>query len=336
MIILFNPILPILVISSLGFLLTYALTPIIAKVMVHFRRVGIDVHKIEKPEIPEMCGLSIVIGMTTSVAILILIYPMYRVEFSYFILSTIIAAIIGFIDDLRSLGAKLKPFLTAFSCVPILIAGIYFPYPALPFIGRTRLTIIYPLLLPFAFAVPANAVNMMDVFNGSMTGTCSIISLALIACLLLSGRFEYAVVASAMFGCIIAFYLFNKYPAKAFAGDTGSLFIGASIGALAVVGQIEVAAVVALIPNIMNAFYGLTTVGRLFERKELKYRPTVMLKDGRLDATRYKRAPLTLARMILAKEPLNEFGIVKIMLLLTLISSILAVLTQLIILVSPI
>jgi len=312
------------------------LTPIIARVMVHFNRVGIDVHKTERPEIPEMCGLSIVIGMTASVAVLILISPQHKVEFLYFILSIIVAGIIGFIDDLKSLGAKVKPILTAFSCVPILIAGMYYPYPELPFIGGVRLTIVYPLLLPFAFAVPANAVNMMDVFNGSMTGTCGIISLALIACLILTGNFEYAIIASILFGCIMAFHLFNKYPAKVFAGDTGSLFIGASIGALAVVGRIEVAAVVALIPFIMNAFYGLTTVGRLFERKELKSRPTKMLEDERLDVTSGKKAPLTLARIILAKEPLREHKIVKIMLILTLISSTLAILTQLIISVSPI
>ncbi len=326
----------IFLIFILGFFLTYFLTPIIAKLMIHFHKVGLDIHKLERPEVPEMCGLSIVIAMTSSIAVLILFIPQNRIEFSFFILAILVASIIGFIDDLKSLGAKIKPFLTAFSCVPLIVAGIYSPYPILPFIGRVRLTLVYPLLLPFAFAVPSNAVNMMDVFNGSMTGTCSIITLTLVICLLISGKLEYAAIASALLGCLIAFHLFNKHPAKVFAGDTGSLFIGASIGALAVVGQIEVATVVAMIPYIMNAFYGLTTFGGLFERKELKSRPIRLLQDGRLDITRDKKAPITLTRMILTKRPLSECDVVNIMILLTIISSILAIITQLIILVSPI
>ena len=55
---------------------------------------------------------------------------------------------------------------------------------------------------------------------------------------------------------LLAFYYFNRYPAKVFDGDTGSLAVGAALGALAILGRIETVVVVALIPHIMNAFYG--------------------------------------------------------------------------------
>lgn len=324
----------LILITSIGFITTFILTPIIARIMKNFHIVGVDVHKLTRPEVPEMCGLSIVIGMTLSIIVLILMNPQHIYEYIAIILCGMIAGIIGFVDDLRNLGASTKAFLTAFSCMPILLLGTYHPYPVLPFLGGVRLTIVYPILLPFALAVPSNAVNMMDVFNGSMTGTCAIISFVMILCLILTGRFEHALVASALLGCLIAFYLFNKYPSKVFTGDTGSLFIGSSIGSLAIIGSVELATVVALFPHIMNAFYGLTSVGKLYERKELKNRPTRLLPNGKLDITEDTNAPMTLTRIILAKGPLEEYKVVRIMLQLTLISSILAVITQLIVLVS--
>ncbi|KON28357.1 hypothetical protein AC481_01875 [miscellaneous Crenarchaeota group archaeon SMTZ-80] len=329
----YNNIFYLLTVFFLGFIITFILTPIIAKIMKKFNKVGVDIHKLEKPGIPEICGLSILISMILTTAILISFNTQNALEYFSYILVGIIAGMIGFYDDLASLGANKKAILTAFACIPILLLGTYHPHPILPFIGGVRLTIVYPILLPFALAVPSNAVNMMDVFNGSMTGTCAIISSTMIVCLLLVGKIQCALLATALFGCLLAFYIYNKYPARVFSGDTGSLFIGASIGTLAIIGNIEVATVVALFPHIMNAFYGLATVGKLYERRELKSRPTKLLPNAKLDVTDEIKAPMTLARIILAREPLEEYKVVRIMLILTMISSILAIITQIIILV---
>jgi UDP-N-acetylglucosamine--dolichyl-phosphate N-acetylglucosaminephosphotransferase len=188
------------------------------------------------------------------------------------------------------------------------------------------LTIIYPILILFAIAVPANAVNMLDVFNGAMSGTLAIVSLALGLVLLLSGNLTATSLALALLGSLLAFYLFNRYPARVFGGDTGSLAVGAAVGALAVIGRIEAATVVALAPYIMNAFYGLASIGRLYERREIKSRPVRLRDDGMLEATADRNAPVTLTRLILAEGPLREPQIVHMMLLLTALSSTLAVL----------
>jgi UDP-N-acetylglucosamine--dolichyl-phosphate N-acetylglucosaminephosphotransferase len=301
--------------------------------MRNFNKVGIDIHKLEKPEIPEICGLSILISMIITTAILISFNTQNVLDYISFIFAGIIAGMIGFYDDLTNLGANKKTILTASACIPIFLLGTYHPYPILPFIGGVRLTIVYPILLPFALAVTSNAVNMMDVFNGSMAGTCAIISFTMTICLLLVGEIQCALLATVLLGCLLAFYIYNKYPARAFSGDTGSLFIGASIGSLAIIGNIEVATVVVLFPHVMNAFYGLATVGKLYERREMKNRPTKLLPNGKLDVTDERKAPMTLARIILARAPLEEYKVVRIMFILTLISSILAIITQIIILV---
>jgi len=318
----------IVVVFVTTFLVTFILTPLVARTMRAHKIVGKDVHKVSKSEIPEMCGLAILLGLTIGALSYVLLFPSAVRETAAFIGTLLIAGFIGFVDDLRPLSARIKPLLTAFACLPILLLGTYTPFPVIPLLGPVRLTIVYPvLLIPIAIAVTSNAVNMMDVMNGSMAGTVGIISLAVTAILFISCKTTPAVLSAGLLAAMLAFYYFNRYPAKVFGGDTGSLGVGAALGALSILGRIEAVMIVALIPHIMNAFYGLASVRGLRERREIRQRPTMLLDDGKLEASAEKRAPITLTRLILAKGPLGEREIVQGMMFLTAVSSILAFLT---------
>jgi len=314
-----------LTVSAAAFVVTYLATPPLASWLKHRGIVGIDVHKLDRPKIPEMCGLSIIAGLTAGTLSLELLGGLSP-DIVAFLATVLIAGAIGTIDDLRPLNPKLKPALTALAAIPILLLGTYNPHPVFPLIGAFRLTILYPILIFFAIAVPANAVNMLDVFNGSMSGTLTIVSLTLAAVLAVSGKTTAMGLALALFGSLLAFYLFNRHPARVFGGDTGSLAAGAAVGALAVIGRIELVAIVALVPYIMNAFYGLASIGRLYERREIKPRPVRLRSDGMLEATTDRHAPVTLTRLILAEGPMPERQIVRVMQLLTVLSSAMAVL----------
>ena len=151
---------------------------------------------------------------------------------------------------------------------------------------------------------------------------------------LLLGRSEALILCLCLLGPLLVFFFFNKFPSKVFSGDVGSLSIGAALGAIAVIGRLEVVAVVAFAPQIMNAFYGLSSMGRLYERREVS-RPVAILEDGRLIATKDPRAPITLARVILARGPLYENEAAKIFFVLATISGILALATAYLIMVTP-
>jgi UDP-N-acetylglucosamine--dolichyl-phosphate N-acetylglucosaminephosphotransferase len=317
----------IMLVFAVSFIVTFAATPIIGRVMRKHGITGKDVHKLSGESLPEMCGLAILVGLTVSVAIYAIFFPAAARETAAFIGTVLIAGAIGLVDDLRPLSARVKPVLTAVACVPILLLGTYDPFAVIPFVGLVRFTIIYPLLIPVALAVTSNAVNMMDVMNGAMAGTTSIICAAIAAVLLITGRIGTAALAVGLLAGLLAFYYFNRFPAKVFDGDTGSLAVGAALGALAIIGKIETVVVIALIPHIMNAFYGLASVGGLYERREITQRPTKLLENGKLQASAERNAPITLARIILAGGPLGEREIVRRMMILTLISSVLAVLT---------
>ncbi len=313
---------------AVGFAITLLLIPPVSRFMYRHGVVGADVHKKDRPLIPEMCGVAVVLGVTASTSVVGLFYSQYTLKIVAFVAATAIAGAVGALDRLTSIGPRLKPVLVALGAAPILILAAYFPYPSFPFMGGARLTIVYPILIPIALAVTANSVNMLDVFNGSMSGTCSVATAAIIICMLIRGSVEAATLAAGLLGGLLAFHLYNRYPARVFGGDVGSLYVGAAIGVLAILGRVEVAAVTAMMPQIMNAFYGLAAVGRLYERKEISTRPVKVLPDGRLDANTDSKAPITLARMILAKGPLREYDVTRYMISLSAVSAILAVITQ--------
>ncbi|RLI04256.1 hypothetical protein DRO22_04180 [Candidatus Bathyarchaeota archaeon] len=312
---------------SVGFVVSLLSMPLVMKFMKRKGIVGVDIHKKDHPSIPEMGGTAVIIGVAASVLTVIVLTPGKTHLLISFLASTLIAGAIGAVDDLKPLNAKVKPFLTLFSGIPILLLGAYNSRgPVFPIVGQTRLTIVYPIMIIIALAVTSNAVNMMDPFNGTMSGTCTVIAVVMIVSSLLLSRHDGLILSLCIFGPLLVLYLFNKYPAKVFSGDVGSLSIGAALGAIAIIGQLEVVAVVAFAPQIMNAFYGLSTIGRLYERREVP-RPIVILDDGRLMATSDPDAPITLARVILARGPLHEREAAQVFIILSIISGILAVFT---------
>ncbi len=309
-----------------SFLLCFLSMPPFLKKMKEFGIVGRDSHKLDHPLIPEMGGITMIIGLLGSTLIGIYWFPEKKTIFLSFFLTILIAGVIGALDDLKPLNAKLKPFLTLFSCIPILILRTYTPNIIFPIIGNTRLTIVYPLLIPIVMAVTSNAVNMMDPFNGVMSGTCSIITISCLISAFILSRNEAIILSMSLLGVLLAFFYYNRYPSQVFSGDIGSLSVGSAIGALAIIGRIEVITVVAFMPQIMNAFYGLTSIGRLYERREVA-RPTKLLKDERIMATKDDKAPLTLARFILARGPLSEKEAANTFFIISIVSGMLSIIT---------
>ncbi len=313
------------IIFATSFSVTFLCTPVIANLMHKAGFVGVDVHKPEKPQIPEMGGIAIVVGLLMAAGASALL-GILNSNLAAFVLTLLIAAAIGVVDDLRPLHPVIKPVLTAFACIPIFLLHAYSSNPLLPFLGRLRLTYIYPLLLPLAVAVTSNTVNMIDVLNGAVTGMCSVATLALLICSLILGNFDAALMSAMLLGALLAFHYFNRYPARVFLGDTGSLSIGAAIGAIAIIGGLEVIGVVVLLPCIMNSFYILTGLKQL-SRHELWPRPIELLGDGRLRAREDPDAPITLVRTILARGPLKEYEIVRYLVALSALCALFSLLT---------
>ena len=301
--------------------------PMIIEYMRKKKHTGIDVHKLKKIEVAESGGLGIIAGITTGTVLGIILFPSLGLPLLSFVLSILIGGIIGYIDDMKPLSAKIKPILIAGAGLPIILLQTYVPYLQLPFVGHARLFIVYPLLVLLGFSVASNAVNMLDIYNGSMPVTTSIVIGTLLIVSIISQNVIGIVLTLITLGTLLGYYKYNKYPAKVFSGDTGSLAVGSAITAIAVLARLEIIAVIAMIPFIINSYEIIASVGGLKERREMKNRPIRLRPDGKLEVTEHKKAPVTLARLVLVKEPLYEYEVVKVFGILTVFSGVLAIIT---------
>lgn len=315
---------------------TYLLTPVIAKFMLSKGKSGKDVHKVDLPEIPEAGGIGFMLIFLVTLGIGIFLAPTelarYRLGIIFIVL--ILVTLLGLYDDFYRLSALAKPGILVILAIPIIIFSEYngiqiaSSRPALPFVGYTRLDIVYWGLAIFVVAIPSNASNMLDVMNGVMAGSGILIGLTAFAASYIiplsdSASFVARFTSLSLVAVLLAFWLFNRYPAKVFAGDTGSLGTGAIIGLIAIYGEMEFVLVVALLVHIMNSFSILSSLKGLKDRHSIRQRP-VFVKDGLVYASRDTKAPITLVRLIVARSPLPEKVIINQILKLVLYSCVLA------------
>jgi phospho-N-acetylmuramoyl-pentapeptide-transferase len=96
------------------------------------------------------------------------------------------------------------------------------------------------VLIFLVIAGASNGVNLSDGLDGLAAGACAIVLLAYTAITITSGQEGLAIISACLVGACVGFLWFNAFPASIFMGDTGSLGLGAAIGALAVMTQTEV------------------------------------------------------------------------------------------------
>ena len=165
--------------------------------------------------------------------------------------------LVGFVDDLlikskeESSGLKQwqKPLLTLTAAIPLMVVNAGATAMWIPILGRTDLGILYPLLLiPIGVIGAANMVNMLAGINGLETGMGIIYTGMLGLYAYTNGSETAALIALLIFSSLIAFFIFNKYPAKILPGDSLTYLLGGSIAVIAIIGNIEKAAIIASIP----------------------------------------------------------------------------------------
>ncbi len=161
------------------------------------------------------------------------------------LLVTLGYGIIGFLDDYikvvkkRSLGLRayqkllLQLIVTGALCVYLLKSGIgtaiYIPFT------EGKLLDLGLLFVPFLFVVvlgTVNGVNLTDGLDGLSSGVTLLVATFFMIVAWCSGS-TVAPICGAIIGGLLAFLIFNSYPAKVFMGDMGSLALGGFVAATA-------------------------------------------------------------------------------------------------------
>lgn len=104
---------------------------------------------------------------------------------------------------------------------------------------QVDLGLLYPLFSAFVITAASNAVNLTDGLDGLASGTALMTFMTFSLLLFHSQHTDLALLSQILAGASLGFLMFNRYPARVFMGDTGSLALGGAMGALAVTGRLE-------------------------------------------------------------------------------------------------
>ncbi len=318
-------IIPAVVSCVVAFFTVYLLMPPLIKYLQKKNLAVRDVHKKGEVMVVRPGGPALIAGIITSEIIL---YAFFQLnEILAVLITSIIAFLVGYVDDRKVMGGWFKPIGLAIAALPIIFLGAYDSDLAFPLFGAVQIPILYLAIIIFMIVITGNTVNSIDVANGIASGFMVIASFTLSAALFILQNYEIAIVSLPLGFISLAFYKYHKIPSKIFPGDSGALTLGAMYGAIAIVGQVEVIAAVALLPAVLNSFLFLATVKKIVDHRELNEKPVELTEDFKLKATKNKRARISLVRLIVAKTALSEKEVAHVIFKLALFSAGLAIIT---------
>lgn len=159
---------------------------------------------------------------------------------------SLIFAGVGFVDDWTKIKKKQNQGLTpkqklllqvaaaALFLVVMRVMGYLTTDLYIPFVGVTLHLpwVIYLILSIFIIIGADNAVNLTDGIDGLCSSVTLVVAVFFSWVFLRDGSIA-SVFSLALCGGLLGFFLFNKHPAKVFMGDTGSLFLGGAVCAMA-------------------------------------------------------------------------------------------------------
>ena len=154
--------------------------------------------------------------------------------------------LLGVYDDLYSVGPYVKFAVEALAATMLFMGGlrilnvpVLFGEHQLPWFVGLPFTILWVLAI-------TNAFNLIDGLDGLAAGSALFSTLVAFVVTLLNGYSLVTVMTIALAGAILGFLRYNFNPATIFLGDSGSLFIGFLLSALALAGAQKAPTIVAV------------------------------------------------------------------------------------------
>lgn len=246
----------------------------------YIREEGPQEHR-KKAGTPTMGGLAIIAGVFVG---------MLAFDFSYdtlAILLTMLAfGVIGFMDDYAKIAKKNNLGLTpkqkiALQLLFSLGIGVYMMHRDgggtevfVPFLKEyVDLGWCFLPFVIFTEVAMSNGVNLTDGLDGLATGVTAVVAAVFAVLGAVWGETQLMGSGAVIAGALLGFLLFNRYPARIFMGDTGSMALGGVLSAIAILSKTELLLPIAgiiyvaeTLSVIIQVFYFKKTGGKRFFR----------------------------------------------------------------------
>ena len=195
-----------------------------------------DNRRMHHVPIPRLGGLAVFFGFIIS----ILIFVEMTDQFRSILLGAVIIVVLGVVDDITPLPAKLKflvqigaALIPAMNGVVIHVLSNPNLFSENPYWNLGMLSV--PATVLWIVAI-TNAVNLIDGLDGLAIGVSAISATTVLVISLLVSEVQVAMVMAALVGACVGFMPYNINPAKMFMGDTGATFLGFILACMSVEG----------------------------------------------------------------------------------------------------
>ena len=232
--------------AALSGLLGFLLLPVLRalKAGQSIREIGPTWHNY-KAGTPMMGGLMFIFA---AIIILLCNIPFMEDYSVFFVLAlSLCFGFVGFLDDYAKLKKKQNEGLTSIQKALLQMAVtalfLYAMYRSgamsttlyIPFVNVSFQLhpIVYIFFAMFVMVGCVNAVNLTDGVDGLSSSVTIPVMVFFTAAAVCTGRYDLALLPASLVGGLIAYLFYNWHPAKVFMGDTGSLFLGGAVCAMA-------------------------------------------------------------------------------------------------------
>ncbi|MEW5701724.1 MAG: MraY family glycosyltransferase [Candidatus Zixiibacteriota bacterium] len=264
----------LLVAAVAGWVITSVLVPLLARIC--HRRGWLDQpgpRKAHPHPTPRLTGVALFFSIWVPLLAAVWFAPTHVAEFLPSAIPIITGAIlilgVGVIDDFHPLSGAVK--LTAQATVGTFLyaVGIGFDRLWIPFVGGVGLGILsWPVTLLW-FLILVNSINIIDGMDGLAVSTTAVATLTLIWVSWIHHLPATALGSAALFGGLVAFWRFNRPPARVFMGDSGSLTLGYFIAVVALLVPIKRFTVVAFFVPVFALLLPLAEAAMTLGRRSL-------------------------------------------------------------------
>ena len=212
----------------LAALLTHLLTPVAMQVARQYGLVDRPDGKLKRhaEPVPYLGGAAVYLSFVVALGVT---YSFNREVLALLLAGTMIV-LLGLVDDIGAISPRAKFLGQGLAALVLMKAGIAIDLIWFPRWLDLALSLVWLIGI-------MNAVNLIDIMDGLAAGVSLIVALVLLAVALVNGNFEIAILTATLAGALAGFLRYNFQPARVYLGDTGSLFIGLNLGALAMIGR---------------------------------------------------------------------------------------------------
>jgi UDP-GlcNAc:undecaprenyl-phosphate/decaprenyl-phosphate GlcNAc-1-phosphate transferase len=270
---------PVIFCISIGFLACWGLIPCIRRFIERKTRTDRsgEFHHTHQSVVPRFGGLALAAGFT-AVAVSVLMFTPVTVTPITTRLAMILGSLamfgLGFWDDIKPLGAKVKLLGQFIIASGVFAAGIKIEMFKIPFLEQQLYLGAFSYCATVLWLVTlTNLINLIDGIDG-LAGGISFMLMCLLANMGMGVDSMFTTLLSAgTAGAILGFLYYNFPPAKIYMGDGGAYFLGFLIGTLSISNSHKGSVAAALIAPVFALALPIADVTFAIVRRGLKGLP---------------------------------------------------------------